>query len=103
MFLFLPNFCCCRCSPSRSSQFLKPLPPIRLRQLNVAHQEMASIVWKHALVEVLDDFHRLLCVPGTSPHAATSLSVSPGVKQANISWEAGFDGGSAQTFSVWWV
>ncbi|TDH01843.1 hypothetical protein EPR50_G00167080 [Perca flavescens] len=40
-------------------------------------------------------------VLGTSPHAATSLSVSPGVKQANISWEPGFDGGSAQTFSVW--
>ncbi|XP_077353763.1 protein turtle homolog B-like [Festucalex cinctus] len=40
-------------------------------------------------------------VLGTSPHVATSLSVSPGVKQANISWEAGFDGGSAQTFSVW--
>ncbi|XP_071321371.1 protein turtle homolog A isoform X2 [Trachinotus anak] len=40
-------------------------------------------------------------VLGTSPHAATSLSVSPGVRQANLSWEAGFDGGSAQTFSVW--
>ncbi|XP_015257287.1 PREDICTED: protein turtle homolog A-like [Cyprinodon variegatus] len=40
-------------------------------------------------------------VLGTSPHAATSLSVSPGVKQANLSWEAGFDGGSTQTFSVW--
>uniref|UniRef100_A0A8C7ZV48 Immunoglobulin superfamily, member 9a n=1 Tax=Oryzias sinensis TaxID=183150 RepID=A0A8C7ZV48_9TELE len=40
-------------------------------------------------------------VLGTSPHAASSMSVSPGVKQANISWEAGFDGGSAQTFSVW--
>ncbi|XP_075312629.1 protein turtle homolog A, partial [Odontesthes bonariensis] len=40
-------------------------------------------------------------VLGTSPHAATSLSISPGVKQANLSWEAGFDGGSAQTFSVW--
>ncbi|XP_037341123.2 protein turtle homolog A [Pungitius pungitius] len=40
-------------------------------------------------------------VLGTSPHAATSMSVSPGVRQANVSWEAGFDGGSAQTFSVW--
>nr|XP_061800487.1 protein turtle homolog A-like [Nerophis lumbriciformis] len=40
-------------------------------------------------------------VLGTSPHVATSLSVFPGMKQANISWEAGFDGGSAQTFSVW--
>lgn len=26
---------------------LKPLPPIRLRQLNVAHQETVSILWKH--------------------------------------------------------
>ncbi|CAL9683586.1 unnamed protein product [Knipowitschia caucasica] len=40
-------------------------------------------------------------VLGTSPHAATSLSVSPGLKEANVSWEAGFDGGSEQTFSVW--
>lgn len=42
-----------------------------------------------------------LFVLGTSPHAATSLSISPGVRQTNISWQAGFDGGSAQTFSVW--
>lgn len=40
-------------------------------------------------------------VLGTSPHAATALSVSPGLKEANVSWEAGFDGGSEQTFSVW--
>ncbi|XP_077479625.1 protein turtle homolog B-like [Stigmatopora argus] len=40
-------------------------------------------------------------VLGTSPHVATSLTVSSGMKQANISWEAGFDGGSPQTFSVW--
>ncbi|KAK5851762.1 hypothetical protein PBY51_023290 [Eleginops maclovinus] len=40
-------------------------------------------------------------VLGTSPHVATSLYVSPGVKQAKVSWDAGFDGGSAQTFSVW--
>lgn len=40
-------------------------------------------------------------VLGTSPHAAAALSVSPGLKEANVSWEAGFDGGSEQTFSVW--
>ncbi|XP_054896299.1 protein turtle homolog A isoform X2 [Poeciliopsis prolifica] len=40
-------------------------------------------------------------VLGTSPHAAAALSVSPGPSRANLSWEAGFDGGSAQTFSVW--
>lgn len=80
-----------------------PVPPLRLRWINVVQREMAS---KLQVVEVLADFHQHLSIPsitGTSPHAATSLSVSPGVKQANISWEAGFDGGSAQTFSVWWV
>lgn len=40
-------------------------------------------------------------VLGTSPHTATALAVSAGLKQANVSWEAGFDGGSPQTFSVW--
>ncbi|XP_072309375.1 protein turtle homolog A-like [Eucyclogobius newberryi] len=40
-------------------------------------------------------------VLGTSPHAATGVSVSPGLKEANVSWAAGFDGGSEQTFSVW--
>ncbi|XP_007561665.1 protein turtle homolog A-like isoform X1 [Poecilia formosa] len=40
-------------------------------------------------------------VLGTSPHAAAALAVSPGPSRANLSWEAGFDGGSAQTFSVW--
>ncbi|KAK7896621.1 hypothetical protein WMY93_021946 [Mugilogobius chulae] len=43
----------------------------------------------------------LVYVLGTSPHAATALMVSPGPKEANVSWEAGFDGGSEQTFSVW--
>lgn len=83
-----------------------PVPPLRLRRINVAHPGMASKLWRYQVVEVLADFHQLLSIPsitGTSPHAATSLSVSPGVKQANLSWEAGFDGGSAQTFSVWWV
>lgn len=70
------------------------------------HSEMASKLFRYQALEVLADFHQLLSIlsiTGTSPHAATSVSVSPGLKQANISWEAGFDGGSAQTFSVWWV
>uniref|UniRef100_A0A8C5G1V3 Immunoglobulin superfamily member 9 n=1 Tax=Gouania willdenowi TaxID=441366 RepID=A0A8C5G1V3_GOUWI len=41
-------------------------------------------------------------VLGTSPHSSSILSVSPGVNQANVSWQPGFDGGSAQTFSLWW-
>lgn len=38
---------------------------------------------------------------GTSPHAVTSVSVDPGINQANVSWEPGFDGGYTQKFTVW--
>ncbi|XP_043106664.1 protein turtle homolog A isoform X2 [Puntigrus tetrazona] len=41
-------------------------------------------------------------VLGTSPHAVSSVSVIPGINQANISWVAGFDGGYAQKFTVWY-
>lgn len=69
----------CHCSPSHPSHFLNPLPPIRLQQLNVAHQEMASMLWKHALVEVLDDFHRHpLCSRNQSPRRHLSVRLSRG-------------------------
>uniref|UniRef100_A0A672KBQ0 Uncharacterized LOC107575142 n=1 Tax=Sinocyclocheilus grahami TaxID=75366 RepID=A0A672KBQ0_SINGR len=42
-------------------------------------------------------------VLGTSPHAVSSVSVIPGINQANVSWVAGFDGGYAQKFTVWLV
>ncbi|XP_059394669.1 protein turtle homolog A-like isoform X2 [Carassius carassius] len=41
-------------------------------------------------------------VLGTSPHAVSSVSVIPGMNQANVSWVAGFDGGYAQKFTVWY-
>ncbi|XP_073686216.1 protein turtle homolog A isoform X2 [Garra rufa] len=41
-------------------------------------------------------------VLGTSPHAVSSVSVIPGINQANVSWVAGFDGGYAQKFTVWY-
>ncbi|XP_052376028.1 LOW QUALITY PROTEIN: protein turtle homolog A-like [Oncorhynchus keta] len=43
----------------------------------------------------------LISALSTSPHAATLVSVFPGVKQANVSWEPGFDGGYPQKFTVW--
>lgn len=93
------NMILCTCSAQHR-------PPRRLLCINVVHQELASKLVLFQVVEILATFHQLLStssITGTSPHAASSMSVSPGVKQANISWEAGFDGGSAQTFSVWWV
>nr|XP_049594051.1 protein turtle homolog A-like isoform X2 [Syngnathus scovelli] len=70
-----------------------------LRSLTKDHHGIweCSVSNRVALVKAFTQ----IFVLGTSPHVATSLSVSPGVKRANISWEAGFDGGSAQTFSVW--
>ncbi|KTG39989.1 hypothetical protein cypCar_00013211 [Cyprinus carpio] len=41
-------------------------------------------------------------VLGTSPHAVSSVSVIPGINQASVSWVAGFDGGYAQKFTVWY-
>ncbi|KAL0187287.1 hypothetical protein M9458_018957, partial [Cirrhinus mrigala] len=41
-----------------------------------------------------------ILVLGTSPHAVTSVSVDPGITQANVSWEPGFDGGYTQKFTV---
>ncbi|KAL0979457.1 hypothetical protein UPYG_G00185330 [Umbra pygmaea] len=43
----------------------------------------------------------VLLVLGTSPHAVSSVTVSPGINQANVSWEPGFDGGYTQKFTVW--
>ncbi|XP_041089380.1 uncharacterized protein LOC121303050 [Polyodon spathula] len=40
-------------------------------------------------------------VLGTSPHAVSKLAVTPGVNNANLTWEPGFDGGYTQRFSVW--
>ncbi|XP_048845402.1 uncharacterized protein igsf9b isoform X1 [Brienomyrus brachyistius] len=43
----------------------------------------------------------ILLVLGTSPHGVSSVSIIPGVHEANVSWEPGFDGGYIQKFSVW--
>ncbi|XP_057213393.1 uncharacterized protein igsf9b isoform X2 [Triplophysa rosa] len=43
----------------------------------------------------------MVLVLGTSPHAVTSVSVNPGINQANVSWEPSFDGGYTQKFTVW--
>ncbi|KAM9793857.1 protein turtle homolog A-like isoform 1-T3 [Syngnathus typhle] len=76
-----------------------PNGSLSLRPLTKDHHGIweCSVSNRVALVKAFTQ----IFVLGTSPHVATSLSVSPGVKRANISWEAGFDGGSAQTFSVW--
>ncbi|MCJ8735074.1 hypothetical protein PDJAM_G00242620 [Pangasius djambal] len=43
----------------------------------------------------------VVLVLGTSPHAVTAVSIDPGINNASVSWEPGFDGGYTQTFSIW--
>ncbi|KAM9475167.1 uncharacterized protein igsf9b [Clarias gariepinus] len=43
----------------------------------------------------------VVLVLGTSPHAVTAVSIAPGINNANVSWEPGFDGGYTQKFSIW--
>nr|XP_014343555.1 PREDICTED: protein turtle homolog A-like [Latimeria chalumnae] len=42
-------------------------------------------------------------VLGTSPHAPENVSVQPLITSANVTWDAGFDGGYTQRFSVWYT
>ncbi|XP_054613252.1 protein turtle homolog A-like isoform X2 [Dunckerocampus dactyliophorus] len=83
----------------RISYSIKPNGSLLLRPLAKDHHGKWECSVSNRVASV--KAYTQIFVLGTSPHAATMLSVSPGVKQANISWEAGFDGGSAQTFSVW--
>ncbi|XP_047448248.1 protein turtle homolog A isoform X2 [Mugil cephalus] len=43
----------------------------------------------------------VVTVLGTSPHVASSVSVTTEMNQANVSWVPGFDGGFTQKFTVW--
>uniref|UniRef100_A0A3Q3WK04 Uncharacterized protein n=1 Tax=Mola mola TaxID=94237 RepID=A0A3Q3WK04_MOLML len=83
----------------RTSYSIEPSGSLLLQPLSKDHQGMWECIAANRVGSVKAVTQ--VFVLGTSPHAATSLSVSPGVKQANISWEAGFDGGSTQTFTVW--
>ncbi|XP_078017988.1 protein turtle homolog A isoform X1 [Epinephelus lanceolatus] len=83
----------------RTSYTIEPNGSLLLQPLTKDHQGAWECTVTNRVASVKASTQ--VFVLGTSPHVATALSVSPGVKQANISWEAGFDGGSAQTFSVW--
>ncbi|XP_070706257.1 protein turtle homolog A [Pempheris klunzingeri] len=83
----------------RTSYSIEPNGSLLLQPLTKDHQGAWECSATNRVASVKASTQ--VFVLGTSPHAATSLSVYPGVKQANISWQAGFDGGSAQTFSVW--
>lgn len=70
-----------------------------LRPLSKDHQGAWECLATNRVATV--SIPTMVLVLGTSPHAVTSVSVDPGINQANVSWEPGFDGGYAQKFTVW--
>uniref|UniRef100_A0A673KR91 Protein turtle homolog A-like n=1 Tax=Sinocyclocheilus rhinocerous TaxID=307959 RepID=A0A673KR91_9TELE len=87
------------CSSSRSLFTLAANGSLILHPLSKDHQGEweCSCTNRVATVSV----RTTVLVLGTSPHAVSSVSVIPGINQANIYWVAGFDGGYAQKFTVW--
>ncbi|XP_060788689.1 protein turtle homolog A-like [Neoarius graeffei] len=43
----------------------------------------------------------MVLVLGTSPHAVIAVSIEPGINNASVFWQPGFDGGYTQKFSIW--
>ncbi|XP_028318187.1 protein turtle homolog A-like isoform X2 [Gouania willdenowi] len=81
------------------SYFVEPNGSLLLQPLLKEHQGTWRCGVSNRVATVTADTQ--VDVLGTSPHSSSILSVSPGVNQANVSWQPGFDGGSAQTFSLW--
>ncbi|KAF5905338.1 protein turtle A-like isoform X2, partial [Clarias magur] len=82
------------CSPftvlSNGSLFLRPLSKNHQGTWECHATNSVATVSKGTVVLVL----------GTSPHAVTAVSIAPGINNANVSWEPGFDGGYTQKFSI---
>uniref|UniRef100_A0A672LWN6 Immunoglobulin superfamily, member 9a n=1 Tax=Sinocyclocheilus grahami TaxID=75366 RepID=A0A672LWN6_SINGR len=89
------------CSSSRSLFTLAANGSLILHPLSKDHQGE----WECSCTNrvATGSVRTTVLVLGTSPHAVSSVSVIPGINQANISWVAGFDGGYAQKFTVWLV
>lgn len=70
-----------------------------------------QVKWMYYITaRLLSDSLALLTTPlllcplpaGTSPHAPTNVHVAASSTWANVSWEASYDGGFQQTFTVWY-
>uniref|UniRef100_A0AAY4AMZ7 Immunoglobulin superfamily member 9B n=1 Tax=Denticeps clupeoides TaxID=299321 RepID=A0AAY4AMZ7_9TELE len=86
--------------PSRSKHAV--LPSGGLHFLSLSKEDHGE--WECVATNVVTSITastRILVI-GTSPHAPTNVRVSALATSANVSWEAGYDGGYDQTFSVWY-
>ncbi|XP_061638469.1 protein turtle homolog B isoform X1 [Phyllopteryx taeniolatus] len=86
--------------PSRSKHNILPSGSLQFMSLSKEdHGEWECVATN--VVTSITASTRILVI-GTSPHAPGNIHVVPSTTSANVSWEAGYDGGFEQTFSVWY-
>ncbi|XP_035999428.1 protein turtle homolog B [Fundulus heteroclitus] len=86
--------------PSKSKHNVLPRGSLQLKSLTKDDHGEWECVATNVATSITASTH--VQVIGTSPHAPTSIRVAASSTWANVSWEASYDGGFQQTFSVWY-
>ncbi|KAM4727216.1 protein turtle homolog B-like isoform 4-T4 [Anableps anableps] len=86
--------------PSKSKHNVLPRGSLQLKSLTKDDHGEWECVATNVATSITASTH--VQVIGTSPHAPTSIRVATSSTWANVSWEASYDGGFQQTFSVWY-
>ncbi|XP_063341925.1 protein turtle homolog B-like isoform X2 [Pelmatolapia mariae] len=85
--------------PSKSKHNVLPRGSLQLKSLTKEDHGEWECVATNVATSITASTH--VQVIGTSPHAPTNVHVAAFSTLANVSWEAGYNGGFQQTFSVW--
>uniref|UniRef100_A0A3P8NGB9 Immunoglobulin superfamily, member 9Bb n=1 Tax=Astatotilapia calliptera TaxID=8154 RepID=A0A3P8NGB9_ASTCA len=86
--------------PSKSKHNVLPRGSLQLKSLTKEDHGEWECVATNVATSITASTH--VQVIGTSPHAPTNVHVAAFSTLANVSWEAGYNGGFQQTFSVWY-
>uniref|UniRef100_A0A671U2H5 Immunoglobulin superfamily member 9B n=1 Tax=Sparus aurata TaxID=8175 RepID=A0A671U2H5_SPAAU len=86
--------------PSKSKHNVLPRGSLQFKSLTKEDHGEWECVATNVATSITASTH--VQVIGTSPHAPTSVHVAASSTWANVSWEAAYDGGFPQTFSVWY-
>ncbi|KAL0994526.1 hypothetical protein UPYG_G00123500 [Umbra pygmaea] len=84
--------------PSKSKHNVLPNGSLQFKSLSKDDHGEWECVATNVAASIAASTHIL--VIGTSPHAPVNVNVAVSTSLANVSWEAGYDGGFEQTFSV---
>uniref|UniRef100_A0A8C8GWG0 Uncharacterized protein n=1 Tax=Oncorhynchus tshawytscha TaxID=74940 RepID=A0A8C8GWG0_ONCTS len=86
--------------PSKSKHNVLPSGTLQFKSLSKEDHGEWECVATNVATSITASTH--LLVIGTSPHAPANVHAAVSTTWANVSWEAGYDGGFEQTLSVWY-